>query len=58
MKPFIDKEYIKTTLQRLRLAILTLIKWMLCSIASGIVIGLKCNFLKKTDIYAILNTKI
>ena len=40
MKPFIDKEYIKTTLQRLRLAILTLIKWMLCSIASGIVIGL------------------
>ena len=40
MKPFIDKEYIKTTLQRLRLAILTLLKWMLCSIASGIVIGL------------------
>ena len=40
MKPFIDKEYIKTTLHRLRLAILTLIKWMLCSIASGIVIGL------------------
>lgn len=40
MKPFIDKEYIKTTLQRLCLAILTLIKWMLCSIASGIVIGL------------------
>ena len=40
MKSFIDKEYIKTTLQRLRLAILTLIKWMLCSIASGIVIGL------------------
>lgn len=40
MKPFIDKEYIETTLHRLRLAILTLIKWMLCSIASGIVIGL------------------
>lgn len=44
MKPFIDKEYIKTTLQRLRLAILTLIKWMLCSIASGIVIGLIGSF--------------
>ena len=40
MKMRIDLENLRTTLQRLRLASLTLVKWLICSCASGLVIGL------------------
>lgn len=39
MKPHIDFENLITTFHRLRLALFTLVKWLICSCACGLVIG-------------------
>ena len=39
MKMRIDFENLRTTFQRLRLALFTFVKWLICSCASGLVIG-------------------
>lgn len=40
MKPDIKKEEIQILLQRMKLAVFTLVKWALCSILCGVLIGL------------------
>jgi H+/Cl- antiporter ClcA len=40
MKELINAEYIRVLLQRMKIAVFTLIKWLLCSCLSGLFIGL------------------